>query len=243
MRLRLGSSSLMFKPEKIRLNSKLSVKIVRRQVYERTESSFAYCGFFGSVLFCLLVLEWLKGKIFSLLSFSLCCRFDLHRVLFFSIRPLRRGYFYRLIQNKAKGVLFNSYLLCCRFNRTVYYIFLSVRSAGGTFVDWYKSTQKIALSTPHLEPEFPFCGGKRKISASDAATPVSSADLTFQKHQSAIIFKPHSVMVFSQMKPKRPFSDFLFSADFLRWIYMFCLDFFIFKTFNIQVSISGKVHT
>ena len=83
------------------------------------------------------------------------------------------------------------------------------------------------FGTPHLETEFPFCGGKRKISASDAATTVSSANLTFQKHQSAIIVKPHSVMVFSQRKPERPFSAFIFSADFLRWIYMFCLDFFI----------------
>ena len=45
MRLKLGSSSLTFKSEKIRLNSKLSVKIVRKQVYERTEVSFACCGF------------------------------------------------------------------------------------------------------------------------------------------------------------------------------------------------------
>ena len=96
-----------------------------------------------------------------------------------------------------------SFSLCCRFNRTVSYIFTSVRSAGGTFVDWYKSTQKIALSTPHLETEFPFCGGKRKISASDASTTVSSANLTFQKHQSAIILKPHSVIDFSQRKLKR----------------------------------------
>ena len=125
---------------------------------------------------------------FSLPSFSLCCRFNLYRVLYLSIRPLRWGHFCRLKQKYPK-----------------------VRFVG----------------TPHLETEFPFCGGKRKISASDAATTVSSANLTFQKHQSAIIFKPHSVMVFSQMKPERPFSAFLFSADFLRWIYMFCLDFFI----------------
>ena len=31
--------------------------------------------------------------------------------------------------------------LCCSFNRTVSYIFLSVRSAGGTFVDWNKTKQ------------------------------------------------------------------------------------------------------
>ena len=76
MRLRAGRSSLTFKSEKIRLNSKLSVKIVRKQVYERTEFSFACCGFFGSVLLYLLVLE-----AFSFSSFSLCCRFDSHRVL------------------------------------------------------------------------------------------------------------------------------------------------------------------
>ena len=45
MRLRLGSSKLTFKLEKIRLNTKFSVKIVRKQVYERTESSFAYADF------------------------------------------------------------------------------------------------------------------------------------------------------------------------------------------------------
>ena len=52
MRLKLGGGIPTFKSEKIRLNSKLSVKIVRKQVYERTESSFACCGFFGYIIFC-----------------------------------------------------------------------------------------------------------------------------------------------------------------------------------------------
>ena len=69
-----------------------------------------------------------------------------------------------------------------------------------------KVPKNTLFGTPHLETEFPFCGGKRKISASDAATTVSSANLTFQKHQSAIIFKPHSVMAFSQRKLKRTVS-------------------------------------
>ena len=33
--------------------------------------------------------------------YFLCCRFDLHRVLYLSIRPLRWGHFCRLKQNKA----------------------------------------------------------------------------------------------------------------------------------------------
>ena len=95
MRLKLGSSSLTFKSEKIRLNTKLSVKIVRKQVYERTEFSFACCGFFGGMILHLLVLEWLNGEVF------------LYRLSLYAVAWIR----------------------------TVYYIFLSVRSAGGTFVD------------------------------------------------------------------------------------------------------------
>ena len=98
MRLRSGSSLLTFQPEKIRLNTKLSVKIVRKQVYERTKSSFACCGFFGSVLLYLLLLEG-----FSFLRpFLLCCRFDSYRVLYLSIRPLRWGHFCRLKQKYPK---------------------------------------------------------------------------------------------------------------------------------------------
>ena len=52
--------------------------------------------------------------------------------------------------------------------RTVSYIFLSVRSAGGTFVDWNKSTQKFAFSYAAFVTEIGFAG-ENPIIVHDAA--------------------------------------------------------------------------
>ncbi len=107
MRLKLGGGIPTFKSEKIRLNSKLSVKIVRKQVYERTEASFACCGFFGSVLLYLLLLEG-----FSFLRpFLLCYLFDSYRVLYLFIRPLCRGYFWLSAEIPETGQLLNHFPL------------------------------------------------------------------------------------------------------------------------------------
>ena len=54
------------------------------------------------------MLSFLARGICSLL---LCCRFDSHRVLYLSIRPLRWGHFCRLIQNKAMFFLVFLFML------------------------------------------------------------------------------------------------------------------------------------
>ena len=119
------------------------------------------------MLFCLLVLEWLKGKVFLLPSFSLCCHFDSHRVLYLFIRPLRWGHFCRLKQKYPK-VRF--------FIRRIW------------------------------KPNFPFAGEKGKYRLPMRLQRFRLLISLFKKHQSAIIFKPHSVMVFSQRKLKRTVS-------------------------------------
>ena len=124
MWLKLGSSSLAFQPEKIRLNSKLSVKIVRKQVYERTESSFAYADF---LVLCFYICSYSKLFLSHL---------SLYAVVL--IAPC-------LISSHPSAPLG---------------VLLSIDT---------KVPKKSLFGTPHLETEFPFCGGKRKISASDAA--------------------------------------------------------------------------
>ena len=57
--------------------------------------------FFGSLLWGSCRLCRLRERFSTLWCISLCCRFNLHRVLYLSIRPLRWGYFCRLKQNKA----------------------------------------------------------------------------------------------------------------------------------------------
>ena len=90
MRLRLGGSSLTFKSEKIRLNSKLSVKIVRKQVYERTESSFACCGFFWRYDFTFArtwMVDW-WGSSFTVFLFMLSLWFAPCLISFHPSAPL-----------------------------------------------------------------------------------------------------------------------------------------------------------
>ena len=102
MRLKLGSSSLTFKSEKIRLNSKLSVKIVRKQVYERTESSFACCGFFWRYDFTFArtwMVDW-WGSSFTVFLFMLSLWFAPCLISLHPSAPL--GHFCRLKQKYPK---------------------------------------------------------------------------------------------------------------------------------------------
>ena len=95
--------------------------------------------FLGALLWGSCRLCRLRERIPTLRCIFLCCRFNLYRVLYFSIRPLRWGHFCRLIQKYPKNRF---------FIRRIWWANFDLR-------------------------------GKIKISPTDAATTVSSANLTF----------------------------------------------------------------
>ncbi|MDO4381205.1 MAG: hypothetical protein Q4D20_10070, partial [Clostridia bacterium] len=78
-------------------------------------------------------------------------------------------------------MLFGGTALSGFFNRTGFFFNLHPTVVPGVLLAVVPKVPKSTLfSTPHLETEFSFCGGKRKISASDVA--LAKLFITFHNH-------------------------------------------------------------